>query len=362
MRVFRTANSLPEPGNASTSAAPQPAAFPTDRIDELIERLLQSAGSLQNPDLVREMVSTALKAGRDCDSRADLKLMNSTLKEMRFTAKVFGAYRGIRKVTVFGSARTPSGDPAYRMAVDLGRVLADQNYMVITGGGPGIMQAANEGAGADQSFGVRIRLPFEPGSNHVLENNPRLINYKYFFNRKVAFIKEADAVVLFPGGFGTLDEAMETLTLVQTGKRYPLPLILIEPPGGTYWASKLDFMQRELLAMGYIDPADLELFRTVHTPMEAVGEIKRFYNRYHSMRFVGDRLVMRLSRPLGEMRLRELETSFVDLLAPGGRITSSAALPQEANEPDLAGLQRLLIDFNKKDFARLRALIDALNV
>jgi uncharacterized protein (TIGR00730 family) len=362
MRVFRTANSLPEPDSTPTPTAANPPAFPSDRTNDLIDQLLQSAGSLHNPGLVREMIATALKAGSECDSRADLKLMNSTLKEMRYTARVFGAYRGIRKVTVFGSARAPGGDPAYCMAADLGRVLAQQDYMVITGGGPGIMQAANEGAGAEHSFGVRIRLPFEAGSNPVLENNPRLINYKYFFNRKVALIKEADAVVLFPGGFGTLDEAMETLTLVQTGKRYPLPLILIEPPGGTYWASKLDFMQRELLASGYIDSTDLELFRTVHTPMEAVGEINRFYKRYHSMRFVGDRLVVRLSRSLGEMRVREIETRFADLLAPGGRISASAALPQEANEPELASLQRLLVDFNRKDFARLRKLIDAINV
>jgi uncharacterized protein (TIGR00730 family) len=361
MRVFRTANSLPEPASSPTSGPAQPSTFPNGDTRALIDQLLQSAGALQNPELVRDMIATALKAGRECDSRADMKLMNSTLKEMRFTSKVFGAYRGIRKVSVFGSARTPRGEPSYRMAVDLGRVLAEHDYMVITGGGPGIMQAANEGAGADHSFGVRIRLPFEPGANPVLENNPRLINYKYFFNRKVAFIKEADAVVLFPGGFGTLDEAMETLTLVQTGKRYPLPLILIEPPGGTYWESKLDFMQRELLALGYIDPADLELFRTVHTPMEAIGEINRFYRRYHSMRFVEDRLVMRLGSPLGEVRLREIEARFADLLVPGGRIVSAGALPQEADEPGLSGLQRLLIDFNKRDFARLRVLIDAIN-
>jgi len=362
MRVFRTANSLPETGT-STAAGEAPAlSFPTGKTDELIDQLLQLAGSVQNPELLRDMIVTTLKAGRECSSRADLKLMNSTLKEMRFTAKVFGAYRGIRKITVFGSARTRSDDPAYRMAVDLGRALAGQRYMVITGGGPGIMQAANEGAGAEHSFGVRIRLPFEAGANHILENNPRLINYKYFFNRKVAFIKEADAVVLFPGGFGTLDEAMETLTLVQTGKRYPLPLILIEPPGGTYWASKLDFMRRELLALGYIDPADLELFQTVHSPLQAVNVINRFYDRYHSMRFVGEKLVMRLSRPLSDARVQDIAASFNDLLKPGGRISLSPALAAEANEPALLNLPRLLVDFNMRDFARLRLLIDAINL
>ncbi|MFZ0467932.1 MAG: TIGR00730 family Rossman fold protein, partial [Thiogranum sp.] len=240
------------PGTGSPAAADDTPHFPRviGETDEIVNRLVSLAGPLQNADLVREMVATALKAGRECLSRADLKLMNSTLKEMRYTAKVFGEYRGIRKVTVFGSARTPGDDPAYRMASELGRALAERGSMVITGGGPGIMQAANEGAGREHSFGVRIRLPFEAGANHVLENNPRLINYKYFFNRKVAFVKEADAAVLFPGGFGTLDEAMEILTLVQTGKRDPLPLILIEPQGGTYWSSKIDFMKRELLALG----------------------------------------------------------------------------------------------------------------
>jgi len=322
---------------------------------------LRLAGAGPNSELVRDMIVTALKAGRECDSRADLKLMSSTLKEMRFTAKVFGAYRGIRKITVFGSARTPSDHPAYRMASDLGQALAAQGDMVITGGGPGIMQAANEGAGPDHSFGVRIRLPFEAGANHVLENNPRLINYKYFFNRKVAFVKEADAVVLFPGGFGTLDEGMETLTLVQTGKCDPLPLILIEPPDGTYWSSKVDFLQRELLGLGYIDAADLDLFQIVHSPAQAVDAINRFYSRYHSMRFVGDKLVLRLIRPLTPHRIKHIASSFADLLRPGGRIVASAALPEEANEPGIFDLPRLIVDFNRKDHGRLRHLIDAIN-
>jgi hypothetical protein len=329
--------------------------------ETVIEQLLQQAGPIQHPELVREMLVTALKAGRECDSRADLKLMTSTLKEMRFTAKVFGAYRGIRKVTVFGSARTRSDHPAYSMAAELGSSLAKEDYMVITGAGPGIMQAVNEGAGAEHSFGVRIRLPFEAGANHILDNSPRLINYKYFFNRKVAFIKEADAVVLFPGGFGTLDEAMETLTLVQTGKRYPMPLILIEPPGGTYWSSKVDFLKRELLSLGYIDAADLDLFQMVQSPGQAIQAIKRFYFRYHSMRFVSDRLVLRLGTPLDPLEIERLQASFVDLLTPGGQIVASAALPEEADEPGLLEMPRLLVDFNRKDFGRLRLLIDAIN-
>ena len=340
----------------------EPSSVPGSELPrELINQVLQIARPVAHPDLVREMIVTALKAGRECDSRAELKLMSSTLKEMRFTAKVFGAYRGIRKVTVFGSARTPSNDPAYRMASELGAALAAEGFMVITGGGPGIMQAANEGAGREHSFGVRIKLPFEAGANPVLDDSPRLINYKYFFNRKIAFVKEADAVVLFPGGFGTLDEAMEILTLVQTGKRYPLPLLLMEPPGGTYWSAKIAFMRRELLSLGYIDEADLHLLQTVHSPLAAIQAINRFYFRYHSMRFVGNTLVLRLNHPLGGHAVKRIESDFADILRPGGRIIAAQALPEEANEPELLELPRLLLDFNLKDYGRLRQLIDALN-
>jgi uncharacterized protein (TIGR00730 family) len=307
------------------------------------------------------MILAALKAGQENGSRADLKLMNTTLKEMRFTAKVFSGYRDRTKVTVFGSARIASSEPAYRQAVDLGRLLAGRGHMVITGGGPGIMQAVNEGAGPEHSFGVRIRLPFEERTNHVLTDQSRVINYKYFFNRKVAFVKEADAVVLFPGGFGTLDEAMETLTLVQTGKRDPLPLILIEPPGGTYWSSKVAFMERELLALGYIAADDLSLFQIVHSTADALQIIDRFYHRYHSMRFVGDRLVIRLKRPMDSSQLRRIERDYADLLTPGGRIVSSPALPEESGQPETLALPRLVLDFNKRDFSRLRRLIDAIN-
>lgn len=352
---------MPLTEDAAVAGARTPAVPASNPGADLISELLQAAGPMTHTALVREMIETALKVGRECGSRAEMKLINSTLKEMRFTAKVFAPYRGIRKVTVFGSARTSRDAPAYRMASDLGAALAGEGYMVITGGGPGIMQAANEGAGPEYSFGVRIRLPFEAGANPVLENSPRLINYKYFFNRKVAFVKEADAVVLFPGGFGTLDEAMEILTLVQTGKRYPLPLILIEPQGGTYWSSKIAFMRRELLSLGYIDEADLHLLQTVQSPQDAIEAINRFYFRYHSMRFVGERLVLRLRQSLDSGALRRLEAAFADILEPGGKILATSALPEEVDEPELAELPRLLLAFNRKDYGRLRQLIDAIN-
>src|SRR3990172_585705 len=216
-------------------------------VDEAIDNLLELAGHVHHPELIREMILAALKVGQEQEQTADLKLMNSTLKEMRFTSKVFGPYHHVRKVSVFGSARTRPEESVYKMAYLFGQKLAEAGYMVITGAGPGIMQAVNEGAGPDHSFGVNIRLPFEQRANPTLEGSPRHIMYKYFFNRKVAFFKEADAVALFPGGFGTLDEAMETLTLVQTGKRAPLPLVLVDDADCSYWSKLIRFLEEELL-------------------------------------------------------------------------------------------------------------------
>ena len=329
--------------------------------DEAIDQLMRLVGNIQHPEIVREMILAALKAGQENAGEADLKLMNSSLKEMRFTSKVFGPYRDTRKVTVFGSARTRPDEPLYAMARELGRELAQSGHMVITGGGPGIMQAVNEGAGPEHSFGVNIRLPFEQRPNPVIEGNPRYILYKYFFNRKVAFLKEAHAVALFPGGFGTLDEALETLTLVQTGKRYSLPLILIDEPGGSYWSQCMDFFERELLGRGFISKADLSLFECVQSVNEAVARINRFYSRYHSLRYVGDRLVIRLKSALAPAKLRELEKRFADMLTPGGRMTAGSALKEENDVPEINHLPRLVVDFNLEDFGRLRQFIDAIN-
>ena len=330
--------------------------------DDAIAALLQLVGGIRRPDIVRELILAALKAGQEDDEKADLKLMNTTLKEMRFTAKIFGPYRNIRKVSVFGSARTPRDAPSYAMAQELGRLLAASGYMVITGGGPGIMQAVNEGAGPEHSFGINIRLPFEQKPNPVVEGNPRSINYKYFFNRKVAFLKEADAVVLFPGGFGTMDEAMETLTLAQTGKHNPLPVIMLEPPGQSYWRHWAAFVERDLAGNGYIDREDLGLFEIMDSVERAVARIEMFYRRYHSLRFVGERLVIRLCSPLPAVAFERLPTAFGDLLQPGGAFASRAsALPEEADEPAVASLPRLVVDFNRTRFARLKALIDFIN-
>ena len=331
------------------------------RVDEAIDNLIALSEGVRRPEYVREMILAALKAGQEDDDSADLKLMNTTLKEMRFTSKVFAPYRDKRKVTVFGSARTRPGETSYEMARLFGRKLAEAGYMVITGGGGGIMQAANEGAGPEHSFGVNIRLPFEQHPNTVLEGNPRLITYKYFFNRKVAFLKEADAVALFPGGFGTLDEAMETLTLVQTGKRNPLPLVLVDDPVCTYWTEFIKFVEQELLSRNLISPPDLSLFERVESVEAAVATINRFYSRYHSLRYVNGQLVLRLTSQLSTNNLRVLQETFEDLLLPHGDIAASGALPEEVEDNDAVDLPRLVVDFNRHDFGRLRSLIDAVN-
>ena len=331
-------------------------------VDEIIEKLMETTKGIRRPKYVREMIIASLKAGQEDDeSVADIKVMNTTLKEMRFTSKVFSSYRNVRKVTVFGSARTQPGDPVYEMAKLFGKKLAETGYMVITGGGSGIMQAVNEGAGPEHSFGVNIRLPFEQKPNPVIEGNPRFILYKYFFNRKVAFLKESDAVALFPGGFGTLDEAMETLTLVQTGKRNPMPIVLVDDPECSYWSHLIKLLEEELLARNYIGPSDFALFERVCSVDAALEKIQHFYRRYHSMRYVRGQLVIRLTSQLSPDDIWKLTNQYHDIILPGGRITASGVLKAEMEDRNVIDLPRLVIDFNRKDFGRLRSLIDSIN-
>ncbi|MEN6319937.1 MAG: TIGR00730 family Rossman fold protein [Syntrophaceae bacterium] len=331
------------------------------RIDEMIDQLIKEAQGIRRPEYIREMIIASLKAGQEDDESADLKLMSTTIKEMRFTSKVFGPYRNMRKVTVFGSARTHPGDPMYEMAKLFGKKIVEAGYMVITGGGGGIMQAANEGAGSENSFGINIRLPFDEKPNPVIRGNERQITYKYFFNRKVAFLKESDAVALFPGGFGTLDEAMETLTLVQTGKRNPVPLVLVDDPNCSYWVHLIKPLQEELLYRKYICRSDFALFERVDSVDSAVERIKHFYRRYHSIRYVNDKLVIRLVSQLRPDEIQKLTDKFHDIIVPGGGINASGALEAEINDADAVHLPRLVIDFNRKDFGRLRSLIDSIN-
>ena len=329
-------------------------------IDQIISRLFELSGDIHHPEIIREMILSSLKVGQEIDYLADLKLINRTLREMRFTAKVFGPYRHKKKVTVFGSARTAPDEVMYQKCVRFSRLLVDKGYMIITGGGPGIMQAGNEGAGSENSFAVNIRLPFEQAPNPVMLRNPRLITYKYFFNRKVAFVKEADAVAVFPGGFGTLDEAMEVFTLVQTGKTSPKPLILIDDADG-YWEQFLDFVKESLLVKGFISGEDFSIFTITKDEHEAAEVIETFYRVYHSMRFIDHRLVIRLNKKLTAAQIATLEEEFPELIKDNDHIICCGMFPEEIDEPDLADLARISLHFDHHHYGLLLAFIHRIN-
>jgi uncharacterized protein (TIGR00730 family) len=279
---------------------------------------------------------------------------------MRYSFLVFSRYRDVRKVTIFGSARTPPDDPNYRMAAEFARVMSDtQQWMVITGAGPGIMEAGNLGAGAEDSFGVNIRLPFEAEANPYIHES-RLINFKYFFTRKLVFMKESHAFALFPGGFGTLDESFELLTLIQTGKSDMHPIVLIEAPGSDYWQGWLDFVQERLVGKGMITSNDLNLIRHVTSVPEAVDEICRFYANYHSQRFVDDHLVLRLLHAPNPEVIEHLNGEYADILVDGV-IEAIDATGVEAADGDHPDLPRLRLHFDRRSFGRLRSMIDELN-
>ncbi|MBW2503293.1 MAG: TIGR00730 family Rossman fold protein [Deltaproteobacteria bacterium] len=329
-------------------------------LDELIDEILQVA-DVNHPEIIREMVISALKTGQENDYLADLKMLRATMKEMRYTSKLFSSYRDRKKVTIFGSARTTEQEESYQKCVTFSRQLVRLGYMVITGGGPGIMQAGNEGAGPENSFAVNIRLPFEQETNPVMENSTNTITYKYFFNRKVAFLKEADAVALFPGGFGTLDEALETLTLIQTGKNPPIPLVLIDDDDGSYWEPWFAFIKNVLLKRGLISGEDFSLFTITRDPFEAAQVINDFYRVYHSSRWIGPTFVVRLNKPLVQSQIDILEQEFSEIIEPGTHLTMTSALPEEQDQPDLLDLPRLTLRFNRRNYGLLKAFLRRLN-
>jgi uncharacterized protein (TIGR00730 family) len=323
-------------------------ALPEDRHPVGIEQLAQ------------QLKETADKLIRDHANRGDVKLLSTALKELRYAFKVFAPYRGRRKVTVFGSARLPADNPAYLQAVEFSRRMAEAGYMVITGAASGIMEAGHVGAGRENSIGVNILLPFEQSANSIIAGDVKLMHLKYFFTRKLLFVKESDAVALFPGGFGTLDEGFEVLTLVQTGKSHIFPIVMLDEPGGTYWKILDSFIKNVLLERKLISPADLALFKVTDSVEEAVAEILGFYRVYHSMRYVRGDLVLRLQRPLPEPLLRRLNTEFADILQ-AGTFEQTGALAEEANDPHVAGLPRLRFRFDRRSLGRLRLLIDTIN-
>ena len=328
--------------------------------DARIHQLVGDWGAEKSPELVEEMIMTALKMARDGMGTADLKLMNRSLKEMRYAAKVFSGYREFRKVCVFGSARTLPTAPEFQAAEEFARQIVAENYMVITGGGDGIMGAAQKGAGREHSFGLNIRLPFEQRANETIYGDAKLINFNYFFTRKLNFVKETHALALFPGGFGTMDEGFEVLTLMQTGKARIIPVVLLDAPGGTYWETWMSFLTNHLFKLGLISADDFRLFKIVHDAGEAVEEIVKFYSVYQSTRWVGEQLVIRISRPLTPEAVENLNSQFADVIRTGA-IEQGAALRQEKNEPALADLPRLILTPHRRNFGRFRQLIDAIN-
>jgi uncharacterized protein (TIGR00730 family) len=310
--------------------------------------------------LVQQLRETADKLIRDGATRGDVKLLNTALKELRYCFKVFTAYRNKRKVTVFGSARLPASDPAYREAVEFSRRVAEAGFLVITGAASGIMEAGHVGAGREHSIGVNILLPFEQEANPIIRGDRKLMHLKYFFTRKLLFVKESDAVALFPGGFGTQDECFEVLTLVQTGKSHLFPIVMVDAPGGDYWARWQSYIREVLLARGLIGPDDLSLFKVTDSVDEAVAEVLNFYRVYHSMRYVGGDLVLRLRRRLPERLLGRIRDEYKGILV-AGTFEQTEALPAEANDVQLADLPRLRFRFDRRSLGRLRQLIDLIN-
>ncbi len=343
--------------------SPAPRSKPVPTKDEI---LTQITALLDRPDddvqaaLMKEILAGVIRLSESQLDVLDLKIVNRALKELRHAFRVFQGYRDRLKISVFGSARTPADDPNYQLAFQFARRMVEEGYMTITGGADGIMRASQEGAGREHSFGVNIMLPFEQGANAVIADDPKLVTFKYFFTRKLMFQKESHAIALFPGGFGTHDEGFEILTLAQTGKSDPQPIVCLQAPGCDYWDDWAAFITRQLLRRKLINEEDLALFTIVASADEAVSHILRFYRRYHSMRFVGRQLAMRLKEPVSAEQLEQIRERFSDLLSDG-TFEQSGPLQEELDEPAIRELSRLVFNFNRRSAGRLRHLIHHLN-
>lgn len=325
-----------------------------------IEALLEGVHDARKRELLCRLFETVAGLGTDDIHLADLKLFQKAMAEMRYAAGVFAEYRDVRKVAVFGSARTKPEAAEYQLAAEFARKMVQENYMIITGGGDGIMGAAQAGAGAEHSFGLNIRLPFEQRANETIDGDPKLINFHYFFTRKLNFLKETHALVLLPGGFGTQDEGFESLTLMQTGKSQIVPVLLLDKVNGYYWETWRRFLDNDLLDLGLISPSDFHLFRIVYSAEEAVREILKFYSVFHSYRWVRQKMVIRIERRLTQNALDALNAKFQGILV-NGKIEQTSALPEEKEDHHLVRHPRLVLVPAKKDFGLLRLLIDEIN-
>src|SRR5271170_4601854 len=325
-----------------------------------IQELIKFKGGGYNEHEVADIIENGLKLLTDVKDTGDVRVIQIALRELRYSFRLFAPYAGTRKVSIFGSARTKPESIEYQQAVDFGGKIVQAGFMVITGAGPGIMQAGHEGATPEHSFGVNIRLPWEQSANPVIAEDKKLITFKYFFTRKLIFIRHSDAIVLFPGGFGTLDEGYEAITLMQTGKSQLMPLVLVEKPGGTYWKTWDIQVREELLRNKLISPDDLSLYQITDSTDEAVKIILRFYRNFHSTRFVKELFIIRLKNAPAESAIAALNEDFADIVV-GGKIQSVKPKPEEVEHNEHLGLKRIAFNFNRRDYGRLRQLIDVLN-
>ncbi|MGH9045170.1 MAG: TIGR00730 family Rossman fold protein [Acidimicrobiales bacterium] len=339
-----------------------PAERPQDEVIDTALEALRGPRQLSRAqaNLVRSVLASVWAMTQEGTSVGDLKIADAAMAEMTEAFRVFRPYRHVRKLTMFGSARAKAADPVYLLARDLATSMAEAGWMVVTGAGPGIMAAGIEGAGAHRSFGVNIRLPYEQGANPFIAQDPKLVEMRYFFTRKLMLIKESHGYAVLPGGFGTLDECYELLTLLQTGKAEPAPVVLVETPGGSYWSEWMAFVEELAKGPGYVSEDDLALFRIVTSVEDAAREVLDFYANYHSCRWVGDLLVLRLQAAPTRKQLAALNGEFKDIVASGNIRLASAFAP-ERSDNDQVDLARLALRFDRLHFGRLRQLIDALN-
>jgi uncharacterized protein (TIGR00730 family) len=329
-------------------------------LKKRIQELIQFKGGGYNENEVADIIENALKLLADVQDTGDVRIIQTALRELRYAFRLFEPYAGIRKVTIFGSARTLPDRVEYQQAVDFGKKIVKAGFMVITGAGPGIMQAGHEGAGPEKSFGANIRLPWEQGANPVIAEDKKLVTFKYFFTRKLTFVRQSDAIALFPGGFGTLDEGYEAITLMQTGKSRLMPLVLVDRPGGAYWKTWDKNVREQLLREKLISPDDINLYHITDSTDEAVKLITRFYRNFQSTRFVKDLFIIRLKNAPSASALAALNEDFDDIIAEG-KIAAIKPTPEEIEDNDGLELARIGFNFNRRDYGRLRQMIDVLN-